>query len=556
MLSKHFAHWPPLLPKTLTVPCTPIDDNLFVAARRYPDKPAVIYYGGVLTYREITDQVERVAGFLAERLKVKQGDRVAIYMQNSPQFVVAYYAILRIGAVVVPINPMNKTDELAFFVQDCQVEAAFVGQELASQALPLLKRGSLKHLIMASYSEYANPERSPSTSWPKEVQLPPQSFTEQGVTSWREVLSARLKPEERQVRADDLAVLPYTSGTTGKPKGCIHSHRTVQANIFGAQTWASLTSDTVSLSCLPFFHVTGMVHSMHAPILNGGTMVIMTRWNRELAAEWIEQYRCTHWINISTMLVDFLAQPTLTAERLDSLLFIGGGGASLPKAVGEKLYELTHLRYVEGYGLTETMSHSHFNPPGRPKLQCMGIPSFDVDARIIDVESGRELGAGEEGELVVHGPQVFQGYWGRPEETEKSFITIGGKRFFRTGDIAQYDEEGYFFIVDRLKRMINVSGFKVWPTEVESILYQHPAIQQVCVVGMPDGRSGEAVKAYIILRDQVAGGADKEAIIEWARERMAAYKCPKSIEFVSTLPMTSTGKILWRVLQEKEFKNS
>ncbi|MBA4494698.1 long-chain fatty acid--CoA ligase [Paenactinomyces guangxiensis] len=554
MFNRHFAHWPPLLPKTLTVSCTPIHDNLFVTARRYPGKPAIIYYGGILTYQELVDEVQKVAGFLQKQLGIKSGDRVAIYMQNAPQYVVAYYAILLADAVVVPINPMNKTEELDLYVKDCQAEVAIVGLELYNLAAPLLQRGSLRHLIVASYSSYANPASEDQSLWPEEVQLPPHKVEDANVTEWLDILSMNLKPEQSQAQADDLAVLPYTSGTTGKPRGCIHFHRTVQANTFGAAAWVNLASDSVALTSLPLFHVTGMVHSMHAPIVAGGTLVMMTRWNRELAARWIERYGCTHWTNISTMVVDFLAQSKIDAYRLDSLLFVGGGGASLPEAVGKKLYDLTGLSYIEGYGLTETMAQTHFNPPNRPKLQCLGIPSFDVDARVIDIESKKELGPGEAGEVVVHGPQVFSGYWNRPEETKESFIDIDGKRFFRTGDIARYDEEGYFFIVDRFKRMINVSGFKVWPTEVESILFSHPAVRQVCVVGTPDQRSGEVVKAFVILQDQQETEVDEAEIIEWAKERMAAYKCPRKIEFVQTLPMTSTGKILWRELQEREFK--
>lgn len=552
MLTKHFAFWPPLLPKTLTVPKTPVHDNLFVTAKRYPDKIAIIYYGGTLTYRQLADEVEKVAGYLQKRLGVKRGDRVIIYMQNAPQFVIACYAVLCADAVVVPINPMNKTGELAYYLKDCGAEVAFVGQELYKQAAPFLENGDLKRMIVACYSEYARPTQEPDELLPEEVKLTPVAFSDSRIVNWRDVISSDLRPDQSRAKDDDIATIPYTSGTTGKPKGCIHLHRTLQANIFSAAVWVHLTSDSVVLTCLPLFHVTGMVHSMHSAISCGGTMVIMTRWNRILAADWIERYQVTHWTNISTMLIDFLSQPHISKRRLDSLVSVGGGGASLPKAIGEKLEALTGLRYMEGYGLTETIAHTHFNPPGRPKLQCLGIPSFDVDARIIDPDSKTELKEGEEGELVVHGPQVFAGYWRQPEETERSFIQLDGKRFFRTGDIARYDEEGYFFIVDRLKRMINVSGFKVWPTEVESVLFHHPAIQQVCVVATPDQRRGETVKAFIILKEE-ADSISPDEIIQWAKERMAAYKCPRQIEFVKTLPMTSSGKILWRELQEKEF---
>ncbi|MGA9172793.1 MAG: AMP-binding protein, partial [Thermoactinomyces sp.] len=330
MFTRHFAFWPPLLPKTLTVPATPVHDNLFVAAKRYPDKTAIVYYGGTLTYRQLADEVDKVSGYLQKRLGVKRGDRVVIYMQNAPQFVIAYYAILRADAIVVPINPMNKTEELAYYLKDSQAEVAFVGQELFEQAAPLLDRGYLKQMIIASYSEYANPAQESPELLPKAVQLPPVQYKDRRIANWRNVISSNLRADESQAKADDIAVLPYTSGTTGKPKGCIHLHRTIQANIFSAAAWVNLTSDSVTLTCLPLFHVTGMTHSMLSVISSGGTMILMTRWNRSLAADWIERYRITHWTNISTMLIDFLAQPQISAERLKSLLSVGGGGASLP----------------------------------------------------------------------------------------------------------------------------------------------------------------------------------------------------------------------------------
>ena len=210
------------------------------------------------------------------------------------------------------------------------------------------------------------------------------------------------------------------------------------------------------------------------------------------------------------------------------------------------------MRYVEGYGLSETISHTHFNPPDRPKLQCLGIPSFDVDARIIDPLTMQEVGVGEEGEIILKGPQLFKGYYNREEDNRDAFIVINGETFFRTGDIAKVDEEGYYFIVDRVKRMINASGFKVWPTEVESILYKHPAVQQACVVGVPDLKKGEDIKAFIILNDEAKGQVTEEEIIEWSKTQMAAYKYPRTIEFRETFPTTSSGKILWRKLQEEE----
>lgn len=550
MMYRHFSFWPKRLSRSLTVPKTNVYDNLEVSARRYPDKIAVQYYSSGLTYRQLCDEVNALAGYLQNELGVAKGDRVLLYMQNSPQFIVAYYAILRANAVVVPINPMNLTDEIAFYIGDSETKVAIAAQELYSRISPLLRTTALQHLIVAAYSDYVSLDTE--LELPDVVREPRQAVSGQDVTLWMEAISSGHVPGPVTAQADEMSVLPYTSGTTGRPKGCIHTHETVQANLVGASVWSTITSDSVVLTTLPLFHVTGMQHSMNGPIYSGSTMVVMTRWNRDMAGELIQRHGCTHWINISTMVVDFVSNPNLSKYNLQTLSSIGGGGAALPEAIGEKLFQLIGVRYAEGYGLSETISQTHFNPPDRPKLQCMGIPSFDVDARIIHTETLEELGAGEEGEVVVHGPQVFKGYWNRPEETEKAFILIDGKPFFRTGDIARYDEDGYYFMVDRVKRMINAAGFKVWPTEVESILYKHPSIQQACVIGVPDEIRGETAKAFIVLHEQARGTVNEEDIIEWAKGQMAAYKYPRLIQFRDSLPVSGTGKILWRELQEEE----
>jgi fatty-acyl-CoA synthase len=234
---------------------------------------------------------------------------------------------------------------------------------------------------------------------------------------------------------------------------------------------------------------------------------------------------------------------------------LGGGGAAMPEALARRLEDVIGLPFVEGYGLSETMAPTHINPPHRPKRQCGGIPFFNTDARVIDVQDLHELQSHEVGEIIVRGPQVFRGYWKQPEATAQAFIEHDGERFFRTGDLGYYDDEGYFFITDRLKRMINCSGYKVWPAEVESMLYAHPAIQEACVIAVRDGYRGESVKAVVVLKNTLKNTSSKE-IIEWARERMAAFKVPRVVEFVDELPKTSTGKILWRKLQEEENRKS
>jgi fatty-acyl-CoA synthase len=288
---------------------------------------------------------------------------------------------------------------------------------------------------------------------------------------------------------------------------------------------------------------------MNAPLYRGATIVVLSRWDRDCAALQIERAKVTTWSAITTMLVDFLSNPRLAGYDLSSLRALGGGGAAMPEALAAKLEQVIGLPYVEGYGLSETMAPTHINPPQRPKRQCGGIPIFNTDARVVDPETLRELGVGEVGEIIVHGPQVFKGYWRQEEATRQAFIEHDGKRFFRTGDLGYFDDDGYFFITDRLKRMINASGFKVWPAEVEAMLYAHPGIREACVIGAPDGYRGETVKAVIVPK---APGLKADEVIEWARGRMAAFKVPRIVEFVEQLPKTATGKILWRELQERE----
>lgn len=549
----HYEFWPSRVSKTLTVPDTTIYDNLANSVKKYPDKTAMLYYGSRYTYRQLFEEVEALAGYLEQEMKVAEGDHVLLFMQNSPQFLISYYAILRVRAVVVPVNPMNTAEELAFYVKDGSIRHGIAGQELYGRIAELGHSTPLESVIVAAYSDYAG-NGDGIGEVPSAVGKAAQEI--EGGILWKQVLAASLQPSAYKGTAEDPAVMPYTSGTTGLPKGCIHTNRSVQANTVGTFHWMNVTSDAVALMTLPLFHVTGMVHSMHTPVYAGASIIIMTRWDRDYAAQAIEKYGCSHWINISTMIIDFLANPKLKGYDLSSLQVIGGGGAPLPAAVGEQLTAITGLEYVEGYGLSETISQTHFNPPDRPKLQCMGIPSFDVDARVIDAASGEELGVGEEGELVVNGPQIFTGYFNRDDENRSSFIELEKKIFFRTGDIVRVDEEGYFFIVDRVKRMINASGFKVWPTEVESLLYKHPAVQQACVIGIPDPRRGETVKAFVILKEGQEGRVTEEELIEWSKGQMAAYKYPRFIEFRTSFPTTSSGKILWRKLQEEQQEKS
>ncbi|MDC0661172.1 long-chain fatty acid--CoA ligase [Marinobacter sp. SS21] len=549
--TRHHKVWPKELPKTMTLPQTSVFTNLEVSARRYPDHNAIIYYDTPMTYRSLLGEVEALAGYLQHQ-GVKKGERVLLYMQNSPQYVIAYYAILRADAVVIPVNPMNRSAELEHYIADTDARVCLAGQELAEFITPLVATSGLENVVVTAYSSYV---REPTDlTLPAEVAAPVQPVTVAGCTAWDDAISAGHAPASYSAGPDDLAVFPYSSGTTGAPKGCMHTHRSVMATALHRALWNVSSADSVHLATLPFFHVTGMTGSMNGPLYSGSTIVIMTRWDRATAAKLIERYRVTGWSNIVTMAVDFLSNPEIGNYDLSSLSTIGGGGAAMPEAVAHKLKTMTGLDYIEGYGLSETMAATHINPTAHPKAQCLGIPVFDVDSRIIDVETLAEKGPGEVGEIVSHGPQVMVGYWNRPADTDAAFVTIDGKRFFRTGDLGYYDDDGYFFMVDRVKRMINASGFKVWPSEVEGLMYRHPGIHEVCIISAPHEKRGETVKAVIVLTPAAADSTSEADIIAWCREQMAAYKVPERVQFVDQLPKSPTGKLMWRALQEQEWQ--
>ncbi|HEV7357918.1 MAG TPA: long-chain fatty acid--CoA ligase [Steroidobacteraceae bacterium] len=549
MANAHFKFWPDHAMHNLTAPATNMFYNAEVSARRFPHKPFLVYYDTLVSFSEFHDEAQRIAGYLEQRCGIAKGDRVLLLMQNSPQFMIGYYGILRANAVVVPLNPMNLTQEILRYAKDCGANTMLVSQELYSRVEPLLESGDLQHVIVAAYSDYL--KETTSLAVPDFITAPRIDYQAHGLSLWKDVLDANLNPGPLTAGPDDLCVMPYTSGTTGQPKGCMHTHRTVMHTAAGGMQWFALQPEFTLLAVAPMFHVTGMQGGLNGPLFTGNTMVLLPRWDREVAAQCVERYKVSSWTAIPTMIQDFFLNPNIEKYDLSSIRRLSGGGAAMPAAVAQRLANVG-ITYVEGYGLTETIGATHINPPHHPKQQCLGIPIFDTDARVIDPTTLRELAPGEIGEIIMHGPQVFLGYWNKPEDTAQVFIELDGKRFFRSGDLGRMDEDGYFFIVDRLKRMINASGYKVWPTEVESLMYLHPAVQEACIIGCKDAHRGETVKAVIVPRAEWRDRVEAQAIIDWCREHMAAYKVPRIIEFVDALPKSGSGKIMWRELQERE----
>ncbi len=549
MTDRHFKFWPAHAMHHLVAPATNLFYNAEVSARRYPDKPFLVFYDTVVTFAGFADEATRLAGYLEQKCGVRPGDRVLLLMQNSPQFVIGYYGILRANAVVVPLNPMNLTQEILRYADDAGAHTIIVSQELYPRVEPLIGKSRIKSAIVAAYSDYL---KQPTTlPVPDFVAAPRRPVDAPGVAAWSDVLACGLQPGPLTAGPDDLCVMPYTSGTTGQPKGCMHTHRTTMQTTVAQMCWFAVQPEITLMSVAPMFHVTGMQGGMNGPLYIGNTLVVLPRWDRSVAAECVQRYGVSSWTAIPTMIQDFFANPDIAKYDLSSIRRLSGGGAAMPAAVAQRLLDMG-VTFYEGYGLSETMAATHINPLDHAKKQCLGIPIYGVDSRVVDPETLRELPAGEVGEIVTHGPQVFLGYWNRPEDTAQALVQIDGKKFLRTGDLGRVDEEGYFFMVDRLKRMINASGYKVWPTEVESLMYQHPAVLEACVIGTKDAHRGETVKAVVVPRAEWRGRIDAQTIIDWCRENMAAYKCPRIVEFVETLPKSGAGKIMWRELQDRE----
>jgi fatty-acyl-CoA synthase len=539
--------WPLGRPHDVPIADWTLNDNLFRNVAATPDKPALVFYNRVTTYAQLGDQVERTAGYLQQVCGVKPGDRVAVYLQNSPQFAVAMYGIIRAGGVAVPINPMNLTSETDYIVENAGIRTVLTAQDRVETLEPLLAQDILDHVIVTAYSE-ALPENPPA-GIPGAIAEPKAALPE-AFTAWADMLAAGHAPAPFDRKPDDLVLMPYTSGSTGRGKGCMHTHQTTLHATRCMIDWFGLERDDVFLAVAPMFHVVGLQAGLNSAIEAGGTAVILPRWDRDIAASLIREFGVSAWPCVPTMVIDFLNREDLKPDDLDTLRVLWGGGIAMPEAVAQKLQEMTGLTFLEGYGMTETIAPSTATPPHLPKAQCGGIPVFNTDVAIVDPDTLERMPTGEIGEILISGPQVMLGYWDNDEANEEAFVEIEGKRFIRSGDLGRVTEEGYVYIVDRLKRMINASGYKVWPTEVEAKLYHHPAIEEACIISTQDPYRGETVKAIVVLKPGAELG-EKE-LAKWAHGQMAAYKVPRKLEIVDALPKSGSGKVLWRELQEQE----
>ena len=535
MAQPWLRHYPAGLGPSLDYPDVPLYRLLQDSARRFPSRVAIIAYDGetrcetsAKTYRALDYESSCLASALACS-GVNKGDRVAYCLQNSPSLVVSFYGILKAGAVPVPCNPMYQAEELSHQLVDSGATTIVCD----GGALPVVEqvRGAagLKQVVVADAPDVAT-----------------YAFSLNDLVARHEPLN----PLPAITPKEDLALLPYTGGTTGVPKGAMLTHANMVANAIQFARWFDYREGAETfIATLPLSHIGGIAGVMSVPIAVGGTMVLFRRFHPQGVMQAIQDYRATRFLGVPTMYINLLGQPDVSQYDLSSMGPSRTSAAPLPEAVKEAFDGLVGREVlIEGYGLTETSPLTHVNPPHRARLGSIGVPLPDTEARVVDPDDRMKvLPAGEVGELALRGPQVMQGYWKRPDAT--SDVMLDG--WFHTGDLARMDGEGYFYIVDRIKDVINAAGFKVWPREVEEVLYRHPMVRMAAVAGTSDPYRGETVKATIVLNDDAneAEEAIRDSLSAYCRSQLAAYKVPRIIEFRDNLPVSSAGKVLRRELR-------
>lgn len=554
MDKRWLKHYDPQVPPNIDYPRVPLYHLLDQTAAQRPDYPCTCFFGKRLTYRTVRHLSDRLAVALGQT-GVQKGDRVALLLPNIPQFIIAYYALLKAGAVVVPLNPLYAERELAFHFSDSEAETAITIPLFLEKTAALRGRTPLKRIIYTLVAD----------SLPFPLNLL-QGLRERGTLArvsrrhpqgaligLKDLLQTRLPNDFRPepVDPDQMAALLYSGGTTGVAKGIMLSHFNLVANAHQIVAWGQLSQEKRILAVLPFFHGFGMSVTMNAPILAGGEIVLLPRFNARQVAQTIHKYRPDFFIAVPTMFVALSNLPDISRYDFSSLKGIFVGAAPLTLAIKENFEAKTGGRMIEGYGLTEAVTAIMANPyHGLHKVGSIGIPFPDVEAKIVSLDGTCDLEPGQQGEIVLRSPTVMLGYYRMPEETQKTIVD----GWLCTGDIGYMDEDGYFYITDRKKDLIIVSGFNVFPREIDELIYQHPKVKEGITVGIPDPYKGERIKVFIVLKD--GQSATPEELIAYFRENLAPYKVPSEVEFRSELPKSAIGKILRRALREEEVQRA
>ncbi|NUV31123.1 MULTISPECIES: class I adenylate-forming enzyme family protein [Streptomyces] len=510
-------------------------------AARHPERTALAYFDGRIDFREADLLSDSVAGHLAAH-GLGPGDRVAVMLQNSPHYVLAVLGVWKAGGVVVPVNPMYKSAEVAHVLADAEASGLVCADRTWEAYLRETAAGTAVRLVLTADErqlQSRDDERVLSFQ-----PVPAPADTEDLLTVAR---AGHRAPEGRERTAEDIALISYTSGTSGTPKGATNTHGNITYNAERQRTGSRIPEGFTYFALAPLFHITGMVAQFAACVLNGGTLALAYRFEPGTVLDALAEHRPAYTVGPATAFMALAAHPAATPGHFSSFVLISSGGAPLPPALVEKFRAGFGPYLHNGYGLTECTAPCASVPTGREApvdpvsgTLAVGVPGPDSVVRILDPE-GHEVPFGEQGEIAVRGPQVVPGYWRRPEATAETFP--GGE--LRTGDIGFMDREGWLYVVDRKKDMINASGFKVWPREVEDVLYTHPAVREAAVVGVPDPYRGETVRAYVSLRAE----ADPADLVAHCKERLAAYKYPRELRVLPELPKTSSGKILRRELR-------
>jgi long-chain acyl-CoA synthetase len=536
---RHYDYW---VPHHMTYPRRPLHEILDTAAIDVPDRPATAFLRATLTFHEIKNRSDRLATALAG-FGIMKGDRVGVMLPNCPQYIISAFAVLRHGAIVVNINPTYTAREVLAVATDSDIRFLITLDALAPLAVGIRGHTSLERIIITSLAEY-----SAAAGAPPHVD---------GTVSLADLLDAVPAPEVVRVAiaSDDLAVLQYTGGTTGTPKGAMLTHGNIFANLVQTEAFMRRSRERGVeryLLVIPYFHIYAFTVGMMCGVWEGALQVLIPRYDVELVLAAIRDYQPTYVPAVPTVFVSLLNHPRVKEFGLEKVRTFNSGGAPCPIEVIERFERTIGRPLNEGYGLSETSPVTHTMPQlAVRKPGTVGVPVPDTDMKVVDLDTGtRELPVGEAGELCISGPQVMKGYWRHPEETERALrADASGRIWFHTGDIARVDEDGFTSIVQRKKDLIIVDGFNVYPSEVEAVLYLHPAVRLVAVIGVPDPYHGEIVKACVVLQD--GASATPAGLTAHCEAELAPYKVPRQIVLRDNLPMSAVGKILYRVLRDE-----
>ena len=543
-------YYPEDFPKEVEIPEKSLPEIFDASVETWGDDVYRIFYGKEYTRRQIHDWAKRLATTLYN-LGVKRGDVVAIYLPNSPHFIVSYSAILRIGAIVTAISPLFVPSEVAYQLNDSRAETIITTDLFYDKVKQIRDETLLKNVILCNLQgEKLNIEKEDLDK----------------VLNYDELIE-KTPPNPPKVKINpkqDVAVLQYTGGTTGLPKGAMLTHYNLVANGKQLGTPSEVLNKrlnierTIAICVLPWYHIYGQITDVVIPHLRNTLGICFTQFDPALVLEAIQKYKPNLMAAVPTLLSFLLMHPKSRATDLTSLKYVVAAASSPPIELLKQWQQLSGNPLSEGYGLTEASpsTHNRCTPLFGDVPGSIGPPLPNTLAGIVDPETNEFLPIGEIGELVVCGPQVMKGYWKRPEEDKKVFFKAGGKKWLKTGDIGKMDEKGYFYILDRTKDIIKYKAHSVYPREIEEVLFQHEAVMDAGVIGIPDPEVGEQIKAYIVLKPDYKGKTREDDILDWCKERLAAYKYPRYIEFRDSIPRSLIGKILRRVLRDEEAKKA